>query len=168
MSADMSADYIPFDRAFAREFSLQLQVGNASAPDGVTRVRMDGLGNLAAAQYRRAAEATGREQEAAGRQQKEGEDRKEPASDEVKGEVPAEEAARMFDQVSLAPWDTRFPQRPGIPDEAIVEVRLQRAGRESATMKMWLRDAEKDVANGPVLEQLRRRVGELSGGRIYL
>ena len=161
MSADMNADYIPFDRAFAREFSLQLQVGNASAPDGVTRVRMDGLGNLAAAQYRRVPDAAGREP-------KEGEARNEPESEEVKGEVPADEAVRMFDQVSLAPWDRRFPQRPGIPDEAIVEVRLQRAGRESATMKMWLRDAEKDVAIGPVLEQLRRRVGELSGGRIYL
>lgn len=161
MSADMNADYIPFDRAFAREFSLQLQVGNASAPDGVTRVRMDGLGNLAAAQYRRTPEAADREQ-------KGGDEQKEPESEEVKGEVPADEAVRMFDQVSLAPWDSRFPQRPGIPDEAIVEVRLQRAGRESATMKMWLRDAEKDVAIGPVLEQLRRRVGELSGGRIYL
>ena len=159
----MSADYIPFDRAFAQEYSLQVEVGNASAPDGVTRVRMDGLGNIAAAQYRRVPDMAGRE----GKETEQREP-KEPESEEVKGEMRAEEAVRLFDQVSLAPWDRRFPQRPGIPDEAIVEVRLQRAGRESATMKMWLRDAEKDVAIGPVLEQLRRRVGELSGGRIYL
>lgn len=151
----MTADFIPFERAAAQDYSLQVEVGNAATPDGITRVLVDGLGNIQAAQYHRGDDVKDREQSAR-------------ETEQVKGQLKPEEAARLFEQASLASWDRRFPPRPGIPDEAIVELRLQRAKREGASMKLWLRDAEKDQVIGPLLEQLRRSVGELSGGRIYL
>jgi hypothetical protein len=155
----MTADYIAFDKAFAAEYQLQVDVGQATAPDGVTRVRVDGAGTFEAAQFRRAAEpAPEREQTR----------KQEQDSERVSGKIAPDEAARLFEQASLAPWGQRFPQRPGIPDEAIVEVRFQRAQRQSGTIKLWLRDAEKDVALGPMLTQLRRHLNDLSGGRIYL
>jgi hypothetical protein len=156
----MTADYIAFDKAFAPEYQLQVDVGQATAPDGVTRVRVDGAGTFEAAQFRRAVEPVPKERDQTKQQEQE--------SERVSGKIAAEEAARLFEQASLAPWGQRFPQRPGIPDEAIVEVRFQRAQRQSGTIKLWLRDAEKDVALGPMLKQLRRHLDDLSGGRIYL
>jgi hypothetical protein len=158
----MSADYIAFDRDFAQEYVLRVEVGQATAPDGATRVQVDGVGTLEAAQYRRGGEAPNVEPK--NREQKEGEGE----GERVTGKLAPDEAARLFEQASLAPWGRPFPQRPGIPDEAIVEVRFERARRGGATVKLWLRDAEKDVAVGPILAQLRRHLKELSGGRIYL
>lgn len=160
----MTADYIAFDKAFAREYQLQVDVGQATAPDGITRVRVDGAGTLEAAQVRRATPQTPKQ------------DVRDQSSDKpgdqdtarVAGKISPEEAAGLFEQASLAPWSDRFPRRPGIPDEAIVEVRFGRADRETGSVKLWLRDAEKDDALGPMLAQLRRHVEELSDGRIYL
>src|SRR5215211_3002859 len=114
----MSADYIAFDRAFAQEYLLHVDVGQVEAPDGITRVQVDGTGELQAAQYRRVAvEVPDREQ-------------KENEPERVSGRISPEEARRLFEWASLAPWSRRFPTRPGIPDEAIVEVRLERTKRE--------------------------------------
>lgn len=152
----MSAEYIAFDRAFSQEYLLHVEVGQATAPDGVTRVRVDGAGNFEAAQYRQVAvEVPDREQ-------------KEHEPERVPGKISKDDAEKLFELASLAPWERRFPQRPGIPDEAIVEVRFERKGREGASVKLWLRDAEKDDVIGPILEQLRRHLKELGGGRVYL
>ena len=153
----MSAEYIPFDRESAQEYVLQVDVEQPTAPDGVTQVRVEGTGAFEARQYRATVEVPSREPQR-------------PASDgeRVSGRISPEEVSRLMDQASLAPWGTRFPQRPGIPDEAIVVISLQRARRESASVKMWLRDAEKDQAVGPLLEQLREHLNELGGGKIYL
>lgn len=169
----MSAEYIAFDRAFAREFVLQVDVGQATAPDGATHVELTGDGELEASQVREDSETPDREtpdreteqkpKRARSERQKE-----EQGSERVSGKIPPDDAARILEQVSLAQWDRRFPQRPGIPDEATVVVRFQRVKRDGTSVKLWLRDAEKDNVLGPVLEQLRRHVGELSGGRIYL
>ena len=166
----MADEYMPFDRAFAAEYSLQVEVGQADAPDGVTRVQVDGSGNLEAAQLRnQPGETEAREPEEKGRKgQKSQKDEPEKGPDQVKGQIPQDEVLYLFDQVSLAPWGRRFPQRQGIPDEAIVEVRLRREKRESASVKLWLREAEKDPALGPMLTLLRKHLTELSGGRIYL
>lgn len=161
----MADEYLPFDRAFAAEYSLQVEVGQADAPDGVTRVQVDGSGNFEAAQLRN--EPGGSEpRETKGRKSPKGEQDKGP--DQVKGQMPQDEVLYLFDQVSLAPWGRRFPQRPGIPDEAIVEVRLRREKRDTVSLKLWLREAEKDPALGPMLKLLRKHLTELSGGRIYL
>lgn len=160
----MADEYLPFDRAFAAEYSLQVEVGQADAPDGVTRVQVDGSGNIEAAQLRNepgGSEPGEREPKGRKGERKEG-------ADQVKGRIPQEEVLYLFDQVSLAPWGRRFPQRPGIPDEAIVEVRLRRERRDGASVKLWLREAEKDPALGPMLKVLRKHLTELSGGRIYL
>ena len=161
----MADEYLPFDRAFAAEYSLQVEVGQADAPDGVTRVQVDGSGNLEAAQLRNEPRETEPRQQS-GRGRKGG--KEEEGSDQVKGRIPQEEALYLFDQASLAPWGRRFPQRPGIPDEAIVEIRLRRTQREGASVKLWLREAEKDPALAAVLKVLRKHLSELSGGRIYL
>jgi len=161
----MADEYMPFDRAFAAEYSLQVDVGEADAPDGVTRVQVDGSGNIEATQVRNeAGEPEPREPVGKGRKT----ERDAEPSTRVKGTIPAEEAQYLFEQVSLAPWGRRFPQRPGIPDEAIVEVRLRRQRGDAASIKLWLREAEKDPALGPMLKVLRRHLEELSGGRIYL
>ena len=151
----MGEDYIPFDRTVAQEYSLRVEVGNVAAPDGMTRVQVDGLGNIEAEQLRQRAAGDERQQT-------------NNAPDSVKGSMSPGEAKYLFEQVSLAPWGSRFPQRPGLPDEAIVEVHLLRAQRDGASMKLWLRDAEKDAAIAPMLKLLRKHVGELSGGRIFL
>ena len=159
----MADEYLPFDRAFAAEYSLQVEVGHADAPDGVTRVQVDGSGNLEAAQLRNEPQTDPRQRE--GKARKGG---KEEGSDQVKGRIPEDEVLYLFDQASLAPWGRRFPQRPGIPDEAIVEVRLRRERLDGASVKLWLREAEKDHSLGPMLKVLRKHLTELSGGRIYL
>jgi hypothetical protein len=153
----MSAEYIPFDRESPQEYVLQVEVGQPTAPDGVTQVRVEGTGAFEARQYRAPVEVPSREAE---RPASEGE--------RVNGRISPEEVGRLMDQASLAPWGTRFPQRPGIPDEAIVVVSLRRGGRESASVKMWLRDAEKDEVVGPLLQQLREHLDQLGGGKIYL
>jgi hypothetical protein len=163
-SGIMADEYMPFDRAFAAEYSLQVEVGHADAPDGVTRVQVDGSGNIEAAQLRNEPGGTGaRDRDETGTK---GE--RDEGSNQVKGRMSPDEALYLFDQASLAPWGRRFPQRPGIPDEAIVEVRLRRERRDSASVKLWLREAEKDPALGPMLKLLRKHLTELSGGRIYL
>ena len=155
----MSTEYIAFDRDFAPEYVLRVEVGQATAPDGATRVLVDAEGTLEAAQFRVGAETP--KSEAEGRQEREG------TAERVSGNIGPAEAAKLFEQASLAPWGRGFPQRPGIPDQAIVELRFER-GQRAATVKLWLRGAEKDVVVGPVLEQLRRHLNELSGGPIYL
>ena len=152
----MSAEYIPFDRESAREYVLQVEVGQPTAPDGVTQVRVEGTGAFEALQYRATVEVPARERQKA-----------ESEGDRVTGRISPEEVSGLMDQASLAPWGTRFPQRPGLPDEAIVVISLQRE-REGASVKMWLRDAEKDQAVGPLLEQLRQHLNQLGGGKIYL
>jgi hypothetical protein len=160
----MADEYVPFDRAFAAEFSLQVDVGQADAPDGATRVQVDGSGNFEAVQLRHApGEAEPRERDEINQDLD-----RDKQSDRVTGRMPPDEALYLFEQVSLAPWGRRFPQRPGIPDEAIVEVRLRRERRDSASVKLWLREAEKDPALGPMLKLLRKHLTELSEGRIYL
>jgi hypothetical protein len=163
----MADEYMPFDRAFAAEYSLQVEVGQADAPDGITRVQVDGSGNIEAAQLLNEPGGTEpREGEEKGRKSQKVEPEKGP--EQVKGQMPPDEVLYLFDQASLAPWGRRFPQRPGIPDEAIVEVRLRRERRDSVSVKLWLREAEKDPALGPMLKLLRKHLTELSGGRIYL
>lgn len=160
----MTADYIAFDKAFAQEYQLQVDVGQATAPDGITRVRVEGSGVLEAAQVRRASATSSRQEmdlQAKGPPP-------EQETARASGKISPEQVTGLFEQASLAPWNDRFPQRPGIPDEAIVEVRFGRADRESGSVRLWLRDAEKDDALGPMLAQLRKHVGEFSDGRIYL
>ena len=153
-------DHIPFDRAFAPEYQLQVSVGEATAPDGITRLRLDGAGTLEAAQLREVVGAGDKERAQARAP--------EGGAERVAGKLPPEEAMRLLEQVSFAQWGRPFPQRPGIPDEAIVEVSFGRTGRGAASARLWLRDAEADAAIGPVLAQLRRHLGELSGGKVYL
>ena len=152
----MSDDYIAFDRALARDYALGVEVGQPTAPDGVTRVRVDGSGAFEASQYR-----------AADDPQRPGR-REEPVGDRVTGTISPEDARALLEQASLAPGGTRFPQRPGIPDEAIVVITFERTERERASVKMWLRDAEKDQAVGPLLEQARRHLNDIAGGKLYL
>jgi hypothetical protein len=153
----MSDDYIAFDRTMAKDYALSVNVGQPTAPDGVTRVRVDGSGAFEASQFRADLDASER---------KDG--REESMGERVRGTISEADASALLEQASLAAWGTRFPQRPGIPDEAIVVITFERAGRESASLKMWLRDAEKDEVVGPILEQLRRHLNEIAGEKLYL
>lgn len=151
----MSDERVSFDEARARDYSLRVEVGNASAPDGLTRVHLDGGGRFTAeltfAEPR--AEVPGKEERKRG-----------PAETEIA----EDQAARVLRQASQFDWDRDFPPRPGIPDEAIVVWTYRVRGTEVATMRAWLRDVEQDPTMTPVLTALREATAELTGGDIYL
>lgn len=158
----MSEEYIPFEAARADEYRLTVQVGERSAPDGMTRVRLEGTGRMEAEQVLAAQqvgpETRGAEQAAAGEQ----------IVERASGELPRDEVEKLMYQASLFPWGRRFPSRPGIPDEAITDWTLETTRGQRATLRMWLREAERDQAVGPVLEELRRQLGRMAEGRMYL
>jgi hypothetical protein len=158
----MSEEFIAFDRAYPQDYSLQVEVGKATSPEGVTRVKVDGTGTIEAEQYIPPADLSARKSELQQKSEVQQSDGK------VAGRISPDEVSRLMEQASLAPWSSRFPQRLGIPGEAIVVISFQGARGKGASVKMWLRDAEKDAAVGPILEQLRGHLKELAGDKIYL
>lgn len=135
---------------------LTLEVGDASSPDGLTRVVLGATGDLYAEQI-----AVADDQETGGAG-------KPVAKAEFRGRVSEEQSVDLLRRAREFAWGRTFPSRPGIPDEAVVVWRLEREGGETQVLKAWLRDVERDPAAGPVLTALRRQLAEISNNRLYL
>lgn len=151
MARGEATEVMTYDGERAAEYELELTVGEPAAPDGQTRVRLDGRGHFVARQYF---------EDAA--------DEKRTAPREVEGEIPPQEARRVLNQASAFDWDRRFPSRPGIPDEAIANWSLGARDGSARTVRVWLTEAEDDPAMGPVLDTLRAALDRFSQGALYL
>lgn len=141
----MPAQGIQFDPARLQDFELTVEVGDTFSEDGLTRVRLNGGGRLAVEQQR--------EQERGG---------------EFHTEVDRDSMERLLRLAAQFDWQRRFPSRPGLPDEAVVQWSLRDRQGGTATVKVWLRDAEKDQVMAPVLNVLRQGVDRATGGKYYL
>jgi hypothetical protein len=141
----MATQQVEFDLARINDLELIVNVGDQLSEHGLTRVIVDGTGRLAVEQQR------GRE-----------------TVEQFSGELNQESAERLFRQILQFDWSQRFPPRPGLPDEAIVEWTLRDSQGSTRTLKVWLRDAEKHGAMAPAFAELRRHVDRLSYGKLYL
>ena len=65
-------------------------------------------------------------------------------------------------------WSRRFPPRPGIPSEPVLEWRFVAGDGATWSMKVWLRDAETEPEMGPVVAALRYALESASKGELYL
>jgi hypothetical protein len=157
MENPMNEMHISFDAAQAEEYRLGVVVGEPAAPDGETRVTLDGGGRFAAEQT-----------QAEGRPEAPAAQKAVAEAERVYGEIGAEEAAKLLYQATLFPWGRTFPNRLGIPDEAVVRWTLEGPRGERVTLKVWLGDAEREPALAPVVEGLRSHLRRLSDGRMYL
>jgi len=136
---------------------LTLEVGDSMSEDGLTRVVLESTGLLYAEQIHRP-EPQGPETF----------DKREQAVGPLRWQMSAQQSLDLLRQAQQFGWGRPFPSRPGIPDEAIVVWRLERAGGEPLVLKAWLRDVEKDPVAGAVLMTLRRQLAEFSNTRLYL
>ena len=149
-------EHVSFEAGRVSDYRLVVTVGNPSAPDGQTRVEVSGTGRFEAEQVGGDAGTKASVLEAR------------DAARRSEGAIRKEELERLFYQASLLPAERDFPNRRGIPDEAIVEYRFERADGAVMTARAWLRDAEKDPALGSVLRELRGLLKRFSDDRIYL
>ena len=141
----MPTQRVKFDAARLADFELTVEVGDILSEDGMTRVRLDGYGRLAVEQLC---------QKERGRQ--------------FSGEMDRESTERLLRQASQLDWERGFPSRKGLPDEAIVQWSLHDRQGETITVRVWLREAEKDSAIAPVLAALRQVVERATDGTLYL
>ncbi len=148
----MNDQHLAFDPARAHDYELTVQVGDPTAPDGLTRVRLDGTGRLVAEQIFEEGHPA----------------EKRPRGRQVTGELPREEAKDLMRRASQFPWEREFPSRSGIPDEAIVVWHFHQKNKEGPSLKVWLREAESDPLLAPVLAALRKELGRLSQNQLYL
>ncbi len=144
----MNQDFV-FDLKNLNEYRLHLQAGELASPHGQTRVTLYGSGDLEAEQL------FGEKEEPEVRK---------PIR--VKGRI--ENAEDLFRQLAKFDWQSKFPSRPGIPDEAIIIWTVEFQGKVIATLKMWLGEAEKDDRVDAVLKRLRDVIGDLSDNQIYI
>lgn len=136
---------VKFDHTRPDDFELTVGVGDSLREDGLTRVTLDGTGRLTVEHERP--------------------DGKEAP---VRGELPREEAGSVLTRASQFPWERRFPARPGLPDEAVVQWSLQDRKGATVAVKAWLREVEKDPVMTTVLATLRKHVERVSRGERYL
>lgn len=141
----MANNGFKFDEAKVQDLELIVDVGDTLSPDGLTHVELSGSGSLLVELQR----------------EKETEQKYE-------GQIGAETAASLLKRAAGFDWERRFPPRPGLPDEAIVQWTLKDRSGAVVTVKAWLRDAEKDRVMAPVLEELRLKVDRLTGGKLFL
>jgi hypothetical protein len=143
-----NSTFIRFDPSRAEEFSLLLSVGDRLSEFGRTEVRLIGTGELSVSHH-------GHEHD--------------KAQEPIRGEISARALiADVFGAASQIDWEGRFPGRPGIPDEAIVEWTLREGANREVSRKQWLRDVEKDAVASRALRILRAEVGRLSQGKWFL
>jgi len=136
--------------------AFELRVGNVSSPDGQTSVTVERDGTFIVRHEAR-----------------EGDERtKEPVREEQRGDVRevldvGPEQLLVHAAAAVGAGDDDFPQRPGVPDEAIVHILLRTSGGER-TRRLWIGDAERDRAAGQLLVPLRTLVERATDGRRYL
>lgn len=133
------------DLARSNDFELVVEVGEPFDEKGLTRVKLNRDGAFVVEQQHDKEELQ-----------------------RYPGEVNPDDAERIMQQVSQFTWDQHFPPRPGIPDEAIVRWHLVDHLGNARTLKVWLRDAEKDRVMGDALTLLRKNVERVTYGKLYL
>ncbi len=143
----MPTQRVKFDPLRLADFELIAEVGDVLSEAGMTRALLDGSGRLTVEQHHEA-KAEGVRQ--------------------FYVELDRQSTEQLFRQASQFDWERRFPSRKGLPDEAIVQWSLHDRRGEAITVKVWLRDAEKDQVMGPVLVVLRQGVERATDGRLYL
>lgn len=150
----MSDEYQPFEPEHLNEYSIDLDVGDPSSLQGLTHVFVQGDGTFTANLVI---------------DNSNGEDKAAMKSPErnVKGNLEKKAVENIFRQAHQFPWNRQFPSRPGIPDEAIVVWKLKKANSQ-LLLKVWLGEAEEDPVLSPVLEELRKTLGELSDNQLFL
>ena len=141
----MSNQGFKFDQARLQDFELIVDVGDTLSPEGLTHVELSGNGNLVAEQ----------------RREKE-------IGEKYEGRIDGETTASMLRKASEFDWERRFPSRPGLPDEAVVQWTLRDRKGAAVTVKVWLREAEKNGVMAPVLDGLRKDVDHMTDGKLYL
>lgn len=138
---------VKFDPARLADFELVVEVGDVLSEEGMSRARLNGQGRLTVEQQR------GHEKERAR---------------QFHSELDRDTTEKLLRQASQFDWEQSFPSRKGLPDEAIVQWSLHDRQGEAPTVKVWLRDAEKDQVMAPVLAELRRGVQRATDGSVYL
>ncbi len=138
---------IRFDASRAGDFSLMVNVGDRLSESGCTQVQVTGTGALTISHQ--------------------GRDHEHKAQEPIHGEL-AGQVAELFATASQINWEGKFPGRPGIPDEAIVEWTLRDGANHEFRCKSWLRDVEKDAVMSRALKLLRAEVDRLSKGKLFL
>lgn len=150
----MAEQRVTFNPARSEDFDLVIAVGDALSEHGLTRATLDGRGRLVVEQERAAAPVA---------------EQREPAKlAAAHAELGAEETRSLLARAAQFDWERRFPSRPGLPDEAIVEWTFRDRRGAAVTVRAWLRDVEKDPAMAPVLAALRKGVDQATSGRLYL
>lgn len=143
------ADAIEFDSSRAADYELRVDVGEPESLDGQTSVTVDGTGSMV---IEHVTVGKGKEAVAEPRAW-----RMEPAAVQ-----PLLAIAASFD------WKCPFPQRKGIPDEAVVRWTIHDRKGGEVTCRTWLRDAEKNETMRKVLDALRAELGKATNGALYL
>ncbi len=143
-------DAIKYDEKYLPDYNLSLDVGDTLSSYGLTRVQVKGSGQITAELQVVSLEAE-------------------------KSDLPSQEAscqlkdsAGFFKRALQLNWSRKFPPRPGIPDEAIIVWTLRHGEKTLATMKTWLRDAEKEKDLEQLIAELREEISRASDGKIYL
>lgn len=149
-----TAEHLQFEPARAHEYRLRVISGQPHAPKGQTTVELDGRGAFRAEQT----------PQLSGKQAV----RETPSPLRINGEVGPDQAHKLLYQASLLSGNRPFPARRGIPGEAIIEYRFERQQGESIQSRMWIGEAQKDVAFAPILRQLREWLKRFSGDEMYL
>lgn len=154
----MNAERISIDVRGIGEYRLTVEVGDPLSPDGLTRLVLEGHGELHAEQvYAELSKDQGGEFD----------DRTGPPERACTGKIDKPEAERLLKTASQIQWDRKFPPRPGIPDEAIVEWQLGKSDEPGLSMKTWIQDAEKDPNLGPLFGRLREELARISEDQLY-
>ena len=156
----MSEDRTPLDLARIGEYRLTVLVGEPTAPGGLTRVRLDGSGRLQAEQIFATAQVGA--EVPTGEIVRGGGQVTERASDALR----QDEVVNIMRQASVVTWGQPAPSRSAISPEAMTDCAFHTADGQDLTLRMWLRDAERDEALGPLLGELNRHLLRIAKGKI--
>ena len=158
----MSEEPIQHDLARLGDYRLTVLVGELTAPDGLTRIRIDGTGRIEAAQVFADVLVGGEAWTAeiirdGGR-----------VTDRASGILSPEETVHIMTLASRIPWTQPHSSRAGVPPEVVTSWTLVTAAGQALTLRMWLRDAEQDPIVGPVLRKIASHVHRIAEGRIFV
>jgi hypothetical protein len=140
---------IRFEPQRADDFLLIAEVGDPLSPEGQTRTEVTGMGKLLVTH------TTGERDRTA-------------SAKPLYGELDREQILVLFTMASQFNWTAKFPPRPGIPDEAIVDWWLRDVQSGELHLRAWLRDVEKNPAMSRAITILRRAVERVSEGSVFL
>jgi len=157
----VSEDRTPLDLARIGEYRLTVLVGEPTAPGGLTRVRLDGTGRIQVEQVFAPAHV-GAEAQTAEIIRDGGQ-----VTDRASGTLHQDDVVNIMRQASLVPWEQPGPSRSALPPEAITNWAFHAPEGRDVALRMWLRDAERDEAVGPLLWELNRHLLRIANGKIF-